>query len=306
MFFFALSAMAALLGWISGWVLIFVLLITARTLFGVFGSATNPAAQAYVADRTSREERMDEIATLTLNRPARRNAVNRAMWRGLPEVLEAARAARVKVLVLTGAGEAFAAGADISEFEQVYADRATAGAYFGEIAAAMDALANFESPTLARIDGACVGGGLGLALCCDLRIASDRARLGITPAKLGLMYALSDTKRLVDVVGPTRAKDILYTGRILTADEALAVGLVDAVTSVEGLDAAAAAKAEAIAAASQWSARKAKAVVSRILNGQATDDAETGAWMLDAVEGVDFVEGRDAFLGKRTPRFPFR
>ncbi len=248
----------------------------------------------------------DEIATLTLNRPARRNAVNRAMWRGLPEVLEAARAARVKVLVLTGAGEAFAAGADISEFEQVYADRATAGAYFGEIAAAMDALANFESPTLARIDGACVGGGLGLALCCDLRIASDRARLGITPAKLGLMYALSDTKRLVDVVGPTRAKDILYTGRILTADEALAVGLVDAVTSVEGLDAAAAAKAEAIAAASQWSARKAKAVVSRILNGQATDDAETGAWMLDAVEGVDFVEGRDAFLGKRTPRFPFR
>ena len=217
----------------------------------------------------------DEIATLTLNRPARRNAVNRAMWRGLPEVLEAARAARVKVLVLTGAGEAFAAGADIAEFEQVYADRATAGAYFGEIAAAMDALANFESPTLARIDGACVGGGLGLALCCDLRIASDRARLGITPAKLGLMYALSDTKRLVDVVGPTRAKDILYTGRILTADEALAVGLVDAVTSVEGLDAAAAAKAEAIAAASQWSARKAKAVVSRILNGQATDDAET-------------------------------
>ena len=232
----------------------------------------------------------DEIATLTLNRPARRNAVNRAMWRGLPEVLEAARAARVKVLVLTGAGEAFAAGADISEFEQVYADRATAGAYFGEIAAAMDALANFESPTLARIDGACVGGGLGLALCCDLRIASDRARLGITPAKLGLMYALSDTKRLVDVVGPTRAKDILYTGRILTADEALAVGLVDAVTSVEGLDAAAAAKV----------------AVSRILNGQATDDAETGAWMLDAVEGVDFVEGRDAFLGKRTPRFPFR
>ena len=247
-----------------------------------------------------------EIATLTLNRPARRNAVNRAMWQGLPGVLDAARAARVKVLVLTGAGEAFAAGADISEFEQVYADRATAGAYFAEIAVAMDALANFESPTLARIDGACVGGGLGLALCCDMRIASDRARLGITPAKLGLMYALSDTRRLVDVVGPARAKDILYTGRILEANEALTLGLVDAVTPLADLDAAVAAKAEAIAAASQWSARKTKQIIRRILDGQTDDDAETNTWMLDAVEGADFVEGRDAFLAKRTPRFPFR
>lgn len=247
-----------------------------------------------------------EIATLTLNRPARRNAVNRAMWQGLPGVLDAARAARVKVLILTGAGEAFAAGADISEFEQVYADRATAGAYFAEIARAMDALARFESPTLARIDGACVGGGLGLALCCDLRIASDRARLGITPAKLGLMYALADTKRLVDVVGPSRAKDILYTGRILDAGEALAIGLVDAVTSVADLDTAILAKAEAIAGASQWSARKTKQIIRRIQDGQVGDDAETNAWMLDAVEGEDFAEGRDAFLGKRTPRFPFR
>ena len=247
-----------------------------------------------------------EIATLTLNQPARRNAVNRVMWRGIPVVLEAVRAARAKVLILTGGGEAFAAGADISEFEQVYADRATAGAYFGEISAAMEALARFETPTVARIDGPCVGGGLGLALCCDIRIASDRARLGITPAKLGLMYSLADTKRLVDAVGPSRAKDILYTGRILTADEALGIGLVNAVTSVEGLDAAVAAKAEAIAAASQWSARKAKAVVSRILDGQATDDAETGAWMLDAVEGEDFLEGRDAFLEKRAAKFPFR
>jgi enoyl-CoA hydratase/carnithine racemase len=210
------------------------------------------------------------------------------------------------VLVLTGAGEAFAAGADISEFEQVYADRATAGAYFSEIAAAMEALATFEAPTIARIDGPCVGGGLGLALCCDLRIASDRARLGITPAKLGLMYSLADTKRLVDAVGPSRAKDILFTGRILDADEALAVGLIDTVAPVADLDAAVAAKAETIAAASQWSARKAKQIIARILAGQTTDDAETSAWMLDAVEGEDFTEGRDAFLAKRTARFPFR
>ena len=246
------------------------------------------------------------VATLVLNRPARRNAVNRAMWQGLPGVLETARAAKVKVLILTGAGEAFAAGADISEFERVYATRQTARAYFGEIAAGMAALAAFESPTLARIDGACVGGGLGLALCCDLRIASDRARLGITPAKLGLMYALADTRRLVDVVGPSRAKDILYTGRILEAAEALAFGLVDSVVPADRLDGAVSEKAATIAAASQWSARKTKAVVARILAGQVDDDALTGAWMLDAVEGEDFVEGRDAFLAKRTPKFPFR
>ena len=246
------------------------------------------------------------VATLVLNRPARRNAVNRAMWQGLPGVLETARAAKVKVLILTGAGEAFAAGADISEFEQVYATRQTARAYFGEIAAGLTALAEFEPPTIARIDGPCVGGGLGLALCCDLRIASDRARLGITPAKLGLMYALADTKRLVDVVGPSRAKDILYTGRILEAAEALTFGLVDAVVPADQLDNAVSDKAATIAAASQWSGRKTKAVVARILAGQVDDDALTGAWMLDAVEGEDFVEGRDAFLAKRTPTFPFR
>lgn len=245
-----------------------------------------------------------DVATLTLNRPARRNALNQAMWRGLPGLLDRARSARVKVLVVTGAGGAFAAGADISEFEAVYATRASAAAYFAEIGAAMDALAAYEAPTIARIEGACVGGGLGLALCCDLRIASTGAKLGITPAKLGLMYPLSDTRRLVEAVGPSRAKDILYTGRILTAEEALGMGLVDSVAA--DLDLAVAEKAAAIAAASQWSARATKRVIRRLLDGQTTDDADTEAWMLDAVEGEDFAEGRDAFLAKREAKFPFR
>ncbi|WP_397415902.1 enoyl-CoA hydratase/isomerase family protein [Phenylobacterium sp.] len=245
-----------------------------------------------------------DAATLTLNRPERRNALNQAMWRGLPAVLDQARAARVKVLVVTGAGGAFAAGADISEFEAVYATRASAAAYFGEIGASMDALAAFEAPTIARIEGACVGGGLGLALCCDLRIASANAKLGITPAKLGLMYPLSDTRRLVEAVGPSRAKDILYTGRILPADEALSIGLVDAVTG--DVDAAVEEKTRAIAAASQWSARATKRVIRRLLDGQTADDADTEGWMLDAVEGQDFLEGRDAFLAKREALFPFR
>ncbi|MBX3478474.1 MAG: enoyl-CoA hydratase/isomerase family protein [Brevundimonas sp.] len=248
-----------------------------------------------------------DVATVTLNRPDKRNALTQAMWRALPGVMtrvEQDRAA--KVTVLTGAAGTFAAGADIAEFETVYATRDSAAAYAVEIAAAMEAVAHLSKPTIAAIPGACVGGGLGLALCCDLRIASDRAKLGITPGKLGLMYSLGDTRRLVEAVGPSAAKDILYTGRILTADQALAVRLIDAACPAETLADAVAEKASAIASASQWSARRTKAVVRRILDGQVQDDDATRDWFLDSLEGEDFREGRDAFLQKRTPVFPYR
>lgn len=248
-----------------------------------------------------------DVGVLTLNRPDKRNALTQAMWRALPQAIAAVeKDAAIKVLVVTGAGGAFAAGADIAEFETVYATRESAAAYAAEIAEAMEALANLSKPTIAAIPGPCVGGGLGLALCCDIRMASDKARLGITPGKLGLMYALGDTRRLVETVGPSAAKDILYTGRILSATEALAIRLIDAACPPEELEAAVAAKAESIATASQWSARRTKAVVRRILDGQIQDDDTTRAWFLDALEGEDFHEGRDAFLQKRTPAFPYR
>lgn len=249
----------------------------------------------------------DDVAVLTLNRPDKRNALTQAMWRALPQAVTTAETdAAVKVLVVTGAGGAFAAGADIAEFETVYATRDSAAAYAAEIAEAMEALANLSKPTIAAIPGPCVGGGLGLALCCDIRMASDRAKLGITPGKLGLMYSLGDTRRLVEAVGPSAAKDILYTGRILSAAEALGLRLIDAACPPEELDAAVAAKAQAIAMASQSSARRTKAVIRRILDGQTQDDDTTRAWFLDSLEGEDFREGRDAFLQKRTPAFPFR
>ncbi len=249
----------------------------------------------------------DDVALLTLNRPDKRNALTQAMWRALPRAIETvANDPAAKVLVVTGAGGAFAAGADIGEFEAVYATRDSAAAYAAEIAEAMEALADLSKPTIAAISGPCVGGGLGLALCCDIRMASDKAKLGITPGKLGLMYSLGDTRRLVEAVGPSAAKDILYTGRILSAREALSLRLVDAVCAPEDLDGAVAAKAQAIASASQWSARRTKAVVRRILDGQTQDDDATRAWFLDSLEGEDFREGRDAFLQKRTPTFPYR
>lgn len=261
----------------------------------------------FFADKTLTVSSDDDAAVLTLNRPEKRNALTQAMWRALPGVIAGLEAdPKVKVLVITGAGDCFAAGADIAEFETVYATRDSAAAYAAEIAAAMDALASLSKPTIAAIDGACVGGGLGLALCCDLRIASDRAKLGITPGKLGLMYSLADTRRLVEAVGPAAAKDILFTGRILGAEEARAIQLVDQVSAADDLVTAVRLKAEAIAAASQWSARHAKAVIRRILDGQTEDDDTTRAWFLDALEGEDFREGRAAFLQKRPPRFPYR
>lgn len=249
----------------------------------------------------------DDIATLTLNRPGKRNALTQAMWRALPPAIAAVEAdTSIKVLILTGAGGHFAAGADIGEFETVYATRDSAAAYTAEIAAGMDAVARLTKPTIAAVSGACVGGGLGLALCCDLRLATDQAKLGITPGKLGLMYSLGDTRRLVEAVGASAAKDILFTGRILTSQEALLIGLIDAAVPVDGFDAVVAAKAAAISVASQWSARQTKAVVRLILDGQIEDDDITRGWFLDALEGEDFLEGRDAFLQKRTPAFPYR
>jgi enoyl-CoA hydratase/carnithine racemase len=259
------------------------------------------------ADGAITLEVADDVATLTLNRPDKRNALTQAMWRALPEAIAAVEAdPACKVMVLTGAGGHFAAGADIGEFEAVYATRDSAAAYAAEIAAGMEAVSGLSKPTLAAIAGACIGGGLGLALCCDIRLASERAKLGITPGKLGLMYSLGDTRRLVEAVGPSAAKDILFTGRIMDGADALAIGLVDALTPPDGLAEALSAKTQAIASASQWSARRAKAVVRRVLDGQTEDDETTRAWFLDGLEGEDFREGRDAFLQKRSPAFPFR
>ena len=261
----------------------------------------------YFADQTLRLDLDGGVALLTLNRPEKRNALNKAMWEALPQAVHAVAAEeRAKVLVLTGAAGHFAAGADISEFETVYATRDSAQAYFATVARGMEAVAGLAKPVIAQIAGACVGGGMGLALCCDLRLAADDAKLGITPGKLGLMYSLADTKRLVDAVGASSAKDMLMTGRLLAAQEAHAIKLVDEVHPAADLARAVADKADAVAKASQWSARKTKAIISLILQGVAADTPQTEAWLLDAVEGADFIEGRDAFLAKRPPVFPFR
>lgn len=245
-----------------------------------------------------------DVATLTFDRLAKRNAITLAMWRALPDACAAFASSDAKVLVVTGRGGHFAAGADIGEFEAVYATPQSAADYNAAIAAGIGAIAGLEKPVLAAIEGACVGGGLAVALACDLRIAAPDARLAITPAKLGLTYSLEDTKRLVDAVGASAARDILFTGRLLGSEEALRLGLIDAVEA--DVPTAVAAKAAEISAASQVTVRVIKATIRAILAGAVEDDATTRAAFMASVSGADFIEGRTAFLEKRKPMFPVR
>lgn len=250
-----------------------------------------------------RLERDGPVARLLIDRPDRRNAMTQTMWEQLPHLVGQAMADdAIRVLILASATPGlFCAGADINEFAACSADENWRVANQAAIRASQYALAHAEKPVIAAIDGDCVGGGCGLAIACDLRIASPTARLGITPAKLGIVYSLFDTKLLVDLVGPARAKRILFTGALHAADEALAIGLIEEIAP-DPL-AAADTLARTIAANAQHSVRASRAIIRRILDGQADDDATTLALFRDAFTLPDFAEGVAAFRAKRRPDF---
>ena len=245
------------------------------------------------------------IGEIILNQPAKRNAISAAMWAQLGDaVAKAASDETVKVLVIRGEGEHFAAGADISEFAQVYETPEKAQRYTLTMLDALKALEACAKPTIAQIKGSCVGGGCSIALACDFRFAGASARFGVTPGKLGLVYSLADTRRLAATVGDGGAKDLLLTGRLIDVEEANHIGLCDRLYHDAELEGGVREFASQIASVSQWSVRATKKTLRMLKDGLADDDPQAMALMLEAFEGADFQEGYKAFLEKRKPDFP--
>jgi enoyl-CoA hydratase/carnithine racemase len=239
------------------------------------------------------------IGRLLIDRPDKRNAFTQEMWDQLPRALHKAQLDRVvKVIVLQSSTPGmFCAGADISELMANKANASWRAANQAAINKAQHELTRAAKPTIAFVDGDCVGGGCGLALACDIRVATPRARFGITPSNLGLVYPLHDTKLLVDLVGPGQAKRMLFSAALLDAEEAQRIGLI------ELIDESADDLANLIASKSQHSTRLIKSFVRRILDGQADDDAETLGLFAEAFTLPDFAEGTSAFTEKRKPEF---
>lgn len=250
-------------------------------------------------------ERDGAIATLVINRPEKHNPISYAMYQKLPGLVQQVEEdATLKVLILRGAGEkAFAAGADISEFKTIRADSAGAKVYNEAVHNAETALVRLSKPAIAMVHGFCIGGGCGLAMACDFRFSDDTGLFGITPAKLGLVYSLESTKRLVDLVGPANAKYILFSGRQVEAQRALQIGLVDEVHPPAKLGRQTQEFAAELCSLAQFSVRGTKRIIRQITDGQAFDDEATTELRNSSFDTADYAEGVQAFLAKRAPRF---
>jgi enoyl-CoA hydratase/carnithine racemase len=249
------------------------------------------------------------IGWITFDNPARRNAVSLCMWQALHRgVAELEAADAIRLVVVRGAGEqAFVSGADISEFERLRSSTETVRAYDDAAEAANEALRRVGKPTIAMIHGYCIGGGVAVALSCDLRIAAQGSRFGVPAARLGLGYGFKGVRNLVDLVGPARAKEIFYTARQFSAEEALAMGLVNQVVPAADLEAVVRDCAQSIAANAPLTVASIKTLVDQALKDESQRDMTLCHRVVErCFQSTDYVEGRSAFMEKRTPRFTGR
>ncbi len=245
----------------------------------------------------------DRCATVTLNRPDKHNAINLAMWQAFARLMPALDADDgVDVVVFRGsAGGPFSAGADISEFTTLRRDPDDAERYGEAVTAGERAIISCATPTVAVVEGFAIGGGSQVALACDLRLCTPGARFGITPAKLGIVYALPSTARLVEVVGPAWASWVLMTGDLVDAATALRIGLVHEVCN--DLEARTAELVSTLSSRARVSLRGAKALIAAAAAGQREEDAEVRRHYHDSLHSPEYREGVDAFLAKRSPDF---
>jgi enoyl-CoA hydratase len=246
------------------------------------------------------------VGYLIFNNPERHNAVSLEMWEAASGILtDFAADKTIRVVVLTGAGgKAFVSGADISKFESERSNKENIDRYNVAVDKANTAVYEFPKPTIAMIRGYCIGGGVGLALCCDMRICSDNSKFGVPAAKLGLGYGFTGIKKLVDVVGPSFAKEIFYTARQFTAPEALAMGLVNRMLPEAELEKYVKDYAETIGGNAPLTVDAVKFIVGEVVKPESKRNIQKCADLVaECFASKDYIEGRKAFMEKRKPAF---
>jgi enoyl-CoA hydratase len=254
-------------------------------------------------------EKAGPVGRIVFNKPQKHNATSSDMWEAIPVILDDfEKDPAIRVVVVTGAGDkAFVSGADISEFEKARSTPEQV-AYYDKIGETANArLTKCSKPTIARIRGYCVGGGLAVALTCDIRIASENSKFAVPAAKLGLGYRAAGIKVLMDVVGPANAKEIFFTGRLFDAREALGMGLINRIVPEAELDSYVDNYCTLIGQNAPLTMHAAKRTVEELSRLDGTPDFGRSAQLVkECFESEDYIEGRRAFMEKRKPAFKGR
>ncbi|MFA1820362.1 enoyl-CoA hydratase/isomerase family protein [Virgibacillus oceani] len=250
-------------------------------------------------------EKNGAIASIIINRPEKKNSFNLSMFQQLENLLDELKDDEtVKLLIVKGVDRtAFSAGADITEFLEVRLHAEKAKAYNDFALGAIEKLYRFPRPTIALIQTLAIGGGLELSNACDFRFAAAGSKLGITSANIGIVYNLTSTKRLYNLIGPAKTKELLYTAKLITAEEGNKIGLIDQVHPAEELEEKGLEFADQILKKSPVANAGIKQVIQSIIDGEIEETKAIEKVVLDSYSSADYKEGIQAFLDKRKPNF---